>query len=107
MSSRAQERSAGRSRNVRTETFNLVASYTVGGDIYTSSIFRDIDRVTELGWSRQVLRGLVVTGSVTGNRFRVQFFRATGVDSVGRFTGEVASATDLSTDAFTVLIEGV
>lgn len=89
-----------------TESFNGVASYTVGGDVYTSSMLRQIERVTPVGFTRQGLRVAVNTGSVSGNRFTAQVFRNTGVDTVGRFTGEIAAATDLSTDSFTVLLEG-
>ena len=107
MASRAQESSVHRRNTFLTlETYNCVTSYTIGGDNFQSRAHRAIDRVEVFPFTRQGLRALVVTGSVTGNRFRIQLFRATGVDSVGRFTGEVASATDLGTDAFTVIEEG-
>lgn len=88
------------------ESFNGVASYTVGGDIFTSQLLKQIDRAVELPYSRQGLRVQIVTGSITGNRFRVQVFRNTGVDPIGRFTGEIASTTDLTADSFWVILEG-
>lgn len=106
--SRAEERHASRRDSFTSiESFNGVASYTVGGDVFTSSIFKQLDRVTEVGFSRQGFRTQVVTGSVTGNRFRIQYYRNTGTDTVGRFTGEIASATDLTADSFWVIEEGI
>ena len=104
---RQSERSGFRKNTWLTfETVVGAASYTVGGDVYTSQVMNQIDRAVAIGYSNAGLRPLVVTGSVTGNRFRVQFYRNTGVDTIGRFTGEAASATDLSADTFTVLLEG-
>ena len=107
MASRAQESSIYRQGTFLTmETFNGPASYTIGGDTYTSRAMRHIDRAEAFPFSRQGLRALVVTGQTSGNRFVVQFFRATGVDAAGRFTGEVGTTTNLGTDGFTVVLEG-
>ena len=100
--SRIAERQASRFKppyKLVVETFSGVASYTTGGDIYNSALLRQIERATVIGSYNQ-LRGQVVTGSVSGNAFRMIVW-------TGGATGQPAAATDLSASAFTVLLEGL
>ena len=107
MSERATERHGSRRQTwITVESFNGPSSYTTGGVPYTSAIMNQLERVVEIPITRQGLRVAVVTGSVTGNMFRVQFFLGTGVDAQGGLTREVAAGTNLSSDSFWVILEG-
>lgn len=100
--SRIAERHAARFKppyKLVVETFSGVASYTTGGDIYNSALLRQIERATIIGTENQ-LRGQVVTGSISGNAFRMIVW-------TGGATAQPAAATDLSARAFTALLEGL
>ncbi len=104
---RIQERSVYRRNSFITiETLNGPSSYTTGGDNFRSQVLSRLDRVIAVPLTNSGIRVVVVTGSVTGNQFRIQAFVVSGGATLGRLTGEVPSGTDLSADAFTVILEG-
>lgn len=88
-----------------TEDFLGSSSYTAGGDVYTSKIMHQIDKATVLGIAMSGYMPAVVTGSVTGNTFKGEFYGSTGNDTVAA-ANEIVAATDLSSVAFRVLLEG-
>jgi len=100
--SRIAERQAARFKppyKLVVETVSGPASYTTHGDIYNSALLRQIERAAVIqGWAH--LSAEVVTGSVSGNAFRMRIF-------TGGSTAQPAAATDLSATAFTVLLEGL
>jgi len=100
--SRIAERSAVRAKppyKMVTETFSGPASYTTHGDIYNSTILKNIERAAVIqGWAH--LKAEVVTGSISGNAFKMRIY-------TGGVTAQPAAATDLSATAFTVLLEGL
>ena len=79
------------------ETFSGPSSYATDGNVYNSTILRQVERAACLqgtgGW-----RGEVVTGSVSGNAFKLRVW--TG-------TAQPGSTVDLSAQAFQVLLEGL
>jgi len=81
------------------ETLAGSSSYATGGNVYNSALLRQIERATVIGTYNQ-LRGQVVTGSISGNAFRMIVW-------TGGSTAQPAAATDLSAQAFTVLLEGL
>lgn len=101
--SRIAERSAVRVRppyKQVTETFSGNTSYALGGNVYNSTILRQIERAAVIQTMPGHLRGQVITGSISGNAFKIQVF-------TGGVTGEPAAATNLATAVFTVLLEGL
>lgn len=89
-----------------TEDFQGPSGYSGGGNIFTSSVLSKLERVTALGPGTSGHLYVVVTGSVTGNQFKVQALRVTGVSADG-VAGEIDGGTDLSGEFFRVLEEGV
>jgi hypothetical protein len=81
------------------ETFNGPTSYATGGTRFYSKLLSVVERAAALQVSPTGhLRIEVVTGSVTGNSFLIRVW--TG-------TSEMPAGTDLSGQAFTVLLEGL
>lgn len=101
----AESRGPRKSAFMITEDFAGASSYTAGGDTYTSRVMHQIDKATVLGIAMSGYMPVVETGSVTGNSFDVQFFGNTGNNTVAG-GDEIAAGTDLSSVAFTVLLEG-
>ena len=104
--SRIAERLASRGDKpykILTETFAGPSSYSTGGNVNNSTIFRQLERATFLnvtgGYS-----GEVVTGSVSGNAFKLKLYVTTG--ALGANAAELPSATNLITSSITVLLEG-
>ena len=81
------------------ENFNLKSSYTVGGNVYNSTLLRQIERAA-VAQSAGNLIAQVVTGSVSGNAFKMIVY-------TGGSTSQPAAASDLSALAVTVLLEGL
>lgn len=105
MSSRTQQGEGARRSIVPIlEEFSGPNPYTSGGVLYASSILGSVDRVASLGPTTSGLSVVVVTGSITGNQFKAQFFTPGAISGSG--FGEVASGTNLSAQAFIVLEEG-
>lgn len=96
--SREGERLAARFRppyKLVVETFSGPSTYATGGTVHHSTLLRQVERAACIqgtnGW-----RGEVVTGSVSGNAFKLRIW--TGTSEPG--------AINLSAQAFTVLLEG-
>ncbi|MEM2905006.1 MAG: hypothetical protein QW587_04625 [Candidatus Bathyarchaeia archaeon] len=104
MGVRETEQLAARARppyRLLTETFNGPTSYPTGGYTYTSRVFKHIERATAL----QGMNGFtaeVVTGSISGNSFKLKVFTGTSTGPV-----EVTNGSNISNLAFTVLVEGI
>jgi len=81
------------------ENFNLASSYSTGGNVYNSTLLKQIERAAVLQSADQV-RAQVVTGSISGNAFKMIVY-------TGGTTAQPAAATDLSAKAVTVLLEGL
>jgi len=100
--SRIAERSAARVRppyKLVIETFSGPSSYTTHGDVYNSTLLKQIERASVIqGYAH--LSAEVVTGSISGNAFKMRIY-------TGGVTAQPAAATDLSATAFTVLLEGL
>lgn len=79
------------------ETFNGPSSYTTGGEPLKSTLLKVVERATALQGTGG-FRGEVVTGSISGNQFKLKVW--TG-------TSQVNSGGDLSAQAFSVLVEGL
>lgn len=82
------------------ETFSGPTSYATGGSVLNSTIFRQLERATALnitgGYS-----GEVVTGSVSGNAFKLKIYTGTSTGAV-----ELPNAANLITSSASVLLEG-
>lgn len=89
-----------------TESFTGPAAYLSGGNTFASRVLSELERANVLGVSAgQVTGGFapqVATGTISGAQFTVLFFEG----DTGRGVIEVATGTDLSAVAFTVLLEG-
>jgi len=81
------------------ENFNLSSSYATGGNVYNSKLLRQIERAAVLGRAGH-LEAQIVTGSISGNAFKMIVY-------TGGTTAQPAAATDLSASAVTVLLEGL
>lgn len=79
------------------ETLNGPSSYTTGGEPIESRLLKVVERASALQ-ATSGYRPEVVTGSITGNQFKLRVW--TG-------TAEVGSGVDLSAEAFSVLVEGM
>lgn len=88
------------------ESYNGPASYSAGGNIFSSKVLKQIERAQVVGPSTSGTHPAVVTGSITGNNnFKVQFWAA-GTGS-GINGAEVVAAANLSSQGFYVLEEGI
>ena len=99
--SRIAERLASRVKSKSlVETFAGPTSYATGGSVYNSTILKQIERATIMqvtgGYS-----GEVVTGSVSGNAFKIKLYTGTATGAI-----ELANAINLITSSISVLIEG-
>ena len=104
--SRISEASRARANlAVLMESYNGPTSYSTGGNFVTSLVFNALDRAQILGPSTSGHIVQVVTGSITGNSFKVQFFNPGTVSSGG--SGEVPAATNLGLVGFYTLEEGI
>lgn len=102
--SRITERlaSRGQTKNYKTltETFSGPTSYTTGGVVINSTILRQLERATAMQITGGYL-GEVVTGSVSGNAFKLKIYTGTSTGAT-----ELPAAANLITSSLTVLIEG-
>jgi hypothetical protein len=105
MSSRIAERLASRGMvkiyKVLTETFAGTTSYITGGNVYNSTIIRNLERVTALNVTGGYF-GEVVTGSISGNAFKLKIYTGTATGPV-----EITAGVSLITSSISVLIEGL
>lgn len=103
--SRISERLASRAqtKNYKSlvETFNGPSSYATGGNVFNSTIFRQLERATALP-GMLGLTAEVLTGSVSGNAFTLRVYTGTQASGVQ----QMPSGTNLSMIAFSVLLEG-
>ena len=88
-----------------TEDFAGPSSYSAGGSTLTSKVLNQIEKVSVLGIAMSGYMPAVVTGSVTGHSFDVEFYGSTGNNSPAA-ANEIVAGTDLSSVAFRVLLEG-
>lgn len=104
--SRAAEAIGTRSSRIAIlESYNGPAAYASGGTTFSSLLLNTIERAVAIPPTTSGITPAVVTGSVTGNTFKVQFFAA-GTGS-GLNGAEVASGSNLGSQGFYVLEEGV
>jgi len=100
--SREAERLAARFRppyKLVIETISGPTSYATGGVEYYSDLLRHVERAACIqpsspgGW-----HGEIVTGSISGNAYRLRVWTS---------GAEAPAGLDLSAEAFTILLEGL
>lgn len=87
-----------------TETLSGPTSYTTAGSALQSRILKMLEKATCLQVTGGYI-GEVVTGSITGNQFKLKIYMTT-VTATGTAAQELVGGTNLITSSITVLIEG-